>query len=60
MELTSWSMARSRRKTGHMDGDAVMERTSIVFAERSGKRDAYFFLLGAWSVMLPQILRVLF
>lgn len=34
-----------------------MERATIVIAERSGKRDLYFFLMGAWCVSMLQILQ---
>ncbi len=36
-----------------------MEKAIIIFAEKSGKRDLYYFLLGAWSSILPQLLFLL-
>jgi len=34
-----------------------MQRATIVIAERSGKRDLFFFMMGAWLVSMLQILK---
>jgi hypothetical protein len=33
-----------------------MERTTVIIAERSTKRDLFYFLFGAWSVIALQLL----
>ena len=40
-----------------------MEHTTIIVAERSAKRDLFFFMFGAWSMILLRfmiILRIFF
>ncbi len=34
----------------------TMERTTVIIAERSPKRDLCYFLFGAWSVIVLQLL----
>lgn len=33
-----------------------MDRNTVIIAERSTKRDLFFFLFGAWSVLALQLL----
>lgn len=32
-----------------------MERSTVIVAERSSKRDLFFFLFGAWCMLVLQL-----
>jgi hypothetical protein len=37
-------------------GENTMERTTVIVAERSAERDKFFFFLGAWCMLMLQML----